>query len=69
MTTNTEPLLTIKELADLLKRSTAYVYAMKKSGFTMIGNRTTFSEAMRWLADNPNFRTTPKKYVKKSKNT
>ena len=60
-------LLSVKELATILKRSTAYVYAMKKAGFKMLHNRTTLQEAKIWLADNPDFKTTPKKYVKKSK--
>ena len=62
-----EELLTVKELASELKRSIAYVYAMQKAGFKMIANRTTIEDALLWLKNNPNFKTTPKKYIKKSK--
>lgn len=48
-----EPLFTVKELAALLKRSRSYVFAMKRRGFVMVGNRATLTEARNWLAGHP----------------
>ncbi len=48
-----EPLFTPKELAHLLKRSRSYVFAMKRRGFQMIGNRATLTEARNFLATHP----------------
>lgn len=47
-------LLSPKELADALSRSRTYVFAMKRAGFPMQGNRATLAEARAWLALNPN---------------
>jgi hypothetical protein len=46
-------LLTSKELAAALKRSLDYVYAMRKRGFPMPGERATLAAALVWLSDNP----------------
>jgi hypothetical protein len=46
-------LLTVKELASVLKRAPGYVYAMRARGFSMPGNRTTVEIALRWLEANP----------------
>jgi hypothetical protein len=46
-------LLTVKELASVLKRAPGYVYAMRARGFAMPGNRTTVDGALQWLAANP----------------
>lgn len=46
-------LLTIKELAAELKRSRMYVFAMRRRGFTMPGNRATLAAALEWLSKNP----------------
>lgn len=48
-----EPLLSAKELAAKLGRSRSYVASMKRRGFRMVGQRTTLTAAMRWLASNP----------------
>ena len=49
-----EELLTVKELAQLLKRHESYVWAMRRQGFRFIAGRTTMTAALRWLASNPN---------------
>lgn len=49
----TSELLTCKELAGKLKRSTRYVYAMRAQGFRMIAGRTTLQAALVWLSRNP----------------
>ena len=46
-------LLTPKELAAALGRARTYVYAMKRAGFSMPGNRATVDEARSFLARNP----------------
>jgi hypothetical protein len=46
-------LLTVKELAQRLKRSTRYVYAMTSKGFVMPGMRCTIEDAVVWLRNNP----------------
>ena len=46
-------LLTCKELAAALKRSTRYVYEMKRAGFPMPGKRATLAAALKWLETNP----------------
>lgn len=51
-----DELLSIKELADRLKRSRCYVAAMKRDGFPMPGNRATVNHALHWLTENPLFR-------------
>jgi hypothetical protein len=48
-----EPLLTAKELAAVLKRHVAYVYAMKRNGFPMPARRATVTDALEWLLENP----------------
>ena len=47
------PLLTAKELADALRRSVKYIYAMKAQGFQMPGGLATLAEARSWLVRNP----------------
>ncbi len=47
-------LLTIKELACILKRSVHYIYAMRKRGYSMPGDRGTLLSALEWLEANPN---------------
>jgi hypothetical protein len=46
-------LLAPKELAAALGRHRSFVFAMKKAGFPMPGNRATLAEAQSWLARNP----------------
>ena len=46
-------LLTSKELAAALKRSTRYVYTMRRRGFAMPGKRATLAAALVWLAAHP----------------
>jgi len=46
-------LLCVSELAFELRRSTKYVYAMRKRGFIMPGGTATLEEARAWLARNP----------------
>lgn len=53
-------LLTSKELAAQLKRSLDYVYAMRKAGFPMPGERATLADALAWLSDNPSPTRRPK---------
>lgn len=48
-----DPLFTPKELAALLKRDRTYIFAMKRRGFPMPGNRATLGEARKWLAKHP----------------
>lgn len=57
-------LLFADELADALRRSRCYIYAMKKSGFAMPGGTATVAEAREWLRAHPNFSTT--NYLKKT---
>lgn len=45
-----EELLSIKELAQKLKRSESYIFAMKRRGFKMLAGRTTLSAALKFLA-------------------
>lgn len=52
-------LLTIAELAKLLKRSKAYIYLAKKSGMPFIANRITLTDALSWLKSNPDFKSYP----------
>jgi hypothetical protein len=49
----TDKLLTPKELAFELKRPPSYVYAMVRRGFAMPGWRATLTEARGWLLENP----------------
>jgi hypothetical protein len=46
-------LLTVKELAQRLKRNPMYVYSMKWNGFKMPGMRATLEDALAWLNANP----------------
>lgn len=48
-----EELLSIKELAQKLKRSESYIFAMKRQGFRMLAGRTTLSAALKFLAVTP----------------
>jgi hypothetical protein len=48
-------LLSCKELAWSLNRNVTYIYAMRRAGFAMPGDRATVQAAIEWLADNPNF--------------
>jgi hypothetical protein len=56
----TEPRLTVKELADGLRRSIRYVFYMKARGFRMVGGMATLSEALAWIAKNPRPTSKPK---------
>ena len=49
----TEELLSVKELAEKLKRSDRYVWQMRKLGFRFIAGRTTLTAAIKWLSVNP----------------
>ena len=50
-------LLNCKQLAEAIGRNPMYVSAMKRCGFVMrYAGRTTFKEALDWLAENPEFR-------------
>jgi hypothetical protein len=49
-------MLSVKELAFHLNHHTNYVYLMRKAGFKMPGGRTTLDAALKWLAENPNWR-------------
>lgn len=46
-------LLAPKELAAELGRHRSFVFAMKKAGFPMPGNRATLAEALAWLERHP----------------
>lgn len=48
-----DTLLSCKELAFELGRGRTYIFAMKKAGFLMIGNRATLKSALLWLEINP----------------
>lgn len=52
------------EIADQLRRSRVYVYAMKAAGFQMPGGTATLAEARDWLRAHPDFSTT--NYIKKT---
>jgi hypothetical protein len=48
-----------KTLAAHLGRSPGYIAAMKSAGYTFShGTRTLVSDALKWLAEHPDFRTT-----------
>jgi hypothetical protein len=48
-----------KNLASTLHRSPGYVAAMKAGGYKFThGTRTLVSDALRWLAEHPDFRVT-----------
>lgn len=49
-------LLSVKELAVALRRSTSYIYAMRNAGFPMPGGRARIHEAMTWLHAHGDFR-------------
>ena len=52
-------LLNKSQLAEKLGRGRGYISAMGASGYVcQYGTRTTLSHALRWLAANPDFRTT-----------
>jgi hypothetical protein len=48
-----DELLSAKELAVALKRSTAFVYRMRSRGFVMPGGTATIGEARAWLTAHP----------------
>lgn len=50
------PLLNKSQLAEMLGRSKSYVSAMCRAGFQTPCGRTTFKSAIRWMAENPDFR-------------
>ena len=50
---NGEKLLAPKEMADKLGRDVSYVFAMKRRGFQMPGNRGYLSEARNFLLKCP----------------
>jgi hypothetical protein len=43
-----------KQLASILKRSVGWIYAAKRRGFRMPGNRATLEALVLWLDQNPN---------------
>lgn len=47
-------LMSVKELAEALRKAPSYVYRMKALGFPMPGGVATIAEARSWLAINPN---------------
>lgn len=48
-----------KTLAAQLGRSPGYIVAMKSAGYTFShGTRTLVSDALKWLAEHPDFRAT-----------
>jgi len=51
--TESEPLLTRKELAEKLRRNVCFVARMRALGFKMPGGTATLSEARIWLLRNP----------------
>lgn len=51
-----DELLCVKELADRIKHTPRYVYAMKRDGFAMPGGLATVRQALDWLADHPGFK-------------
>lgn len=53
-----DELLCAKELADRIKRTPRYIYAMKRDGFAMPGGLATVRQALAWMAANPDFRQT-----------
>ena len=48
-----ETLLSVKELAEALGRNRTYIFAMKRCGFLMPGNRSSVRLAMSFLSRNP----------------
>ena len=59
METLVEIPLNSKTLANKLGRSAGYVVAMKSGGYKFThGTRTLLSDALNWLAEHPDFRTT-----------
>ncbi|MCC5807591.1 MAG: hypothetical protein JJU00_14805 [Opitutales bacterium] len=53
----TPRLLAPKELAYYLNRHVNFVYLMRKAGFPMPANRATLESALRWIDNNPDWRT------------
>lgn len=45
--------LTVKELAHHLRRTTRYVYGMRRVGFRKIGGTATLAEALAFLEKTP----------------
>lgn len=52
---NNDNLLTVKELAAALGHHPSFVYAMRSSGFRMVGGKSSAKEAEEWL-DSSGFR-------------
>jgi len=50
---NRDEFLSAKQLAEKLKRDVSWVYAAKRRGFVMPGNRGTLGGLVRWLVKNP----------------
>lgn len=59
-----DELLSVKELADQLKRTPRYIRAMVRDGFSMPGRRATLNNALRWLIQNQTFRQNKPKITK-----
>jgi hypothetical protein len=55
---NPDDLLYADELAEAMRRSRCYIYAMKAAGFEMPGRTATVNEARAWLRSHTNFSTT-----------
>lgn len=49
----TDQLLSAKDIAQRLQRHVTYVYAMKRRGFRMPGERATMRMVLVWLSRNP----------------
>lgn len=48
-----DDLLSVKELASAIGRNRTYVFAMKRKGFSMPGNRASIRQAISFLVRNP----------------
>jgi hypothetical protein len=46
-------LMSVKELAEAIRKAPSYVYSMKALGFPMPGGVATVFEARAWLSTNP----------------
>lgn len=61
-------LLNGTELADRLNVDRRFVTAMRAQGFTLsLGGKTTLTDALTWLRENPNFRVPARPRRPKSK--
>lgn len=43
-----------KQLASIFNRNIGWIYAAKRRGFSMPGNRATIEALVFWLSENPN---------------